>query len=307
MNSIRWVSVLGEFHLEGGDLVFEGGTTETETGTLRSVGNFLSNQTFGNGEIGVQVEFIKSVANSAAGLILYYQPKTKAFVSATLGGGSLCSIGTWVNQQWTHHATQGPGEQLKPNQPYDLKVKVQGSQVSVSLDEIQVLATDLPFSMPTGHAGIWALGPDLIRYSNFRVNAQASEIFVVMQFTDSFNELYSDVIAPICSQQGFKVVRADETYGPGVIIADIVREITEASIVIADITPNNPNVFWEVGYAHALRKPTILIAERGRDLPFDISPFRTLFYDNTIAGKSRVEEGLRRHLSAIQEELARTS
>jgi len=69
--------------------------------------------------------------------------------------------------------------------------------------------------------------------------------------------------------------------------------------VIAEITPANPNVYYEIGYAHALNKPTILIAERATELPFDVSPFRVLFYENTIAGKKRIEEGLRRHLEAI--------
>jgi hypothetical protein len=67
--------------------------------------------------------------------------------------------------------------------------------------------------------------------------------------------------------------------------------------VIADITPDNPNVFYEVGYAHGIKKPTILLSDRRRDkLPFDVSGFRTLFYDNTIGGKKAVEENLTKHL-----------
>jgi hypothetical protein len=55
-----------------------------------------------------------------------------------------------------------------------------------------------------------------------------------------------------------------------------------------------------VGYAHARGKPTILIADRGIEkLPFDVSPFRTLFYENSIDGKRRIEEGLRKHIKAI--------
>jgi nucleoside 2-deoxyribosyltransferase len=82
-----------------------------------------------------------------------------------------------------------------------------------------------------------------------------------------------------------------------------VTQINTAKVVIADITPENPNVFWEVGYAHANRKPTILVAEKGRKLPFDVSGFRILFYENTIAGKRLVEDGLRKHLKAILTEL----
>lgn len=121
-----------------------------------------------------------------------------------------------------------------------------------------------------------------------------------MQFSAPYNELYVDVIAPVCEEMGLNAVRADDRYGPGVIIQDIERQINEAKIVVADISPVNPNVYYEVGYAHALRKPTVLIAERTTDLPFDVSPFRTLLYENTIAGKNQVEAGLRRHLEAIQ-------
>ncbi len=60
------------------------------------------------------------------------------------------------------------------------------------------------------------------------------------------------------------------------------------------------NVFYEVGYSHGLNKPTILLSDRKREkLPFDISGFRALFYDNTIGGKTAVEERLRSHLKNI--------
>jgi nucleoside 2-deoxyribosyltransferase len=69
--------------------------------------------------------------------------------------------------------------------------------------------------------------------------------------------------------------------------------------VIAEITPVNRNVFYELGYAQALGKPTVLLAERGKQLPFDVSGYRLLMYDNTIAGKRQVEDGLKKHLRAI--------
>lgn len=61
-------------------------------------------------------------------------------------------------------------------------------------------------------------------------------------------------------------------------------------------------MYYELGYAHALDKPTILLAERGKKPPFDISGYRHLFYDNTIAGKTRVEDDLRKHITAILRE-----
>ena len=161
----------------------------------------------------------------------------------------------------------------------------------------------LPFALPHGQTGIWAKGLFNISFSDYDVEPEVPKLFVIMQFSAPFDELYSDVIKPAAEDLGFTVARADDTYGPGIIIADIEQSILEAKAVIADITPlHNPNVFWEVGYAHALRKPLILLAERDTVLPFDVSPFRTLFYDNTIPGKSRIEEGLRRHFLAIKAE-----
>jgi len=117
-----------------------------------------------------------------------------------------------------------------------------------------------------------------------------------MQFSAPYNDVYSEVIKNVCDEEGMEVLRIDEETGPGLIIADIVKAIIDAKVIIAEISPNNANVFYEVGYAHALKKPTILIAEKGTKLPFDVSPFRTLFYENTIAGKNKLEKGLKKHI-----------
>jgi hypothetical protein len=222
-----------------------------------------------------------------------------AFVAAQLGGASLTSVQTFGGQRWITHALQGPSEQLQAKRPYHLKARVTGSRVVVTLDNIQVIDTNLNFTLPRGQSGIWVRGLHDISFAGYDVETERPKLFVVIQFTEPFNDLYTDVIRPLAQELGFEVIRADETYGPGIIIADIERHIIEAKAVIADITPKNPNVYWEVGCAHALKKPTILFAERSTQLPFDVSPFRTIFYDNTIAGKSKIEEGLRKHFSEI--------
>jgi nucleoside 2-deoxyribosyltransferase len=78
-----------------------------------------------------------------------------------------------------------------------------------------------------------------------------------------------------------------------------------SDVIVAEVTPANTNVFYELGYAHAIQKPTILLAEKPTDpakhLPFDISGFRVIFYDNTIKGKRSVEASLREHLQNIRD------
>lgn len=126
-------------------------------------------------------------------------------------------------------------------------------------------------------------------------------IFVVMQFSKEYNELFEDVIKPITEKAGFECIRADEFYTSTPIIKDIVESIKQSTAIIAEITSDNPNVFYEVGYSHAIDKPTILLCDKTRErLPFDVSGFRTLFYENTIAGKKKVEESLKKYLANIK-------
>jgi len=123
-----------------------------------------------------------------------------------------------------------------------------------------------------------------------------------MQFSEPYRQLYEEVIQPVVKTFDLCAYHVGEVFGPGIILNDIAQGIVEAEVVIAEITPANQNVFYELGYSHALNKPTILLAERGKQLPFDVSGYRVLFYDNTIAGKKQIEDGLRKHLEAILRE-----
>jgi hypothetical protein len=62
------------------------------------------------------------------------------------------------------------------------------------------------------------------------------------------------------------------------------------------------NVFYELGYAHALGKPAVLLIRResGRDIPFDIRGYRAIVYDDSISGKKIVERNLAQHLRAVK-------
>jgi hypothetical protein len=176
---------------------------------------------------------------------------------------------------------------------------VSESRVDLLVKGVNVLSTNVNISLRKTQVGLWARSRSKVEFENFNVDSDIPKAFVVMQFSKPYNELYEEVVSRVCDEFGIGSVRADEIYGPGMIIADIVRKIEECKVVIEDITPDNPNVYYEIGYSHAINKPTILISEEGRNLPFDVSPFRVLFYENTIAGKKKVEEGLREHLSTI--------
>ena len=153
--------------------------------------------------------------------------------------------------------------------------------------------------MKGNQIGLFTVGDSEVIFKDYIYNPEMSDVFVVMQFSEPYNSLYEEVIVNVTKEFKLNPLRSDDVFGPGIILQDIVKKIIESSIIIAEISPTNPNVFYELGYAHALKKPTILLAEKGQSLPFDIQGYRVIFYENTIKGKKSVEENLRKHLKAI--------
>lgn len=104
-------------------------------------------------------------------------------------------------------------------------------------------------------------------------------IFVLTPFHDDLADEFL-VTQMVGKNVGFNVLRGDERATSGDIFPQIVRHIIEARIVIANISGRNPNVFYELGIAHAFDKPVILLANSKSDVPFDISAKRIIFYSN---------------------------
>lgn len=89
------------------------------------------------------------------------------------------------------------------------------------------------------------------------------------------------VIKPAVNPLGYQVYRADDIAEPGIIIQQIINEIAEADLVIADLTDLNPNVFYELAVRHYTRRPLVTIADRNTGIPFDVNQVRTIFVDHT--------------------------
>lgn len=200
---------------------------------------------------------------------------------------------------WESIAGSGHGSTLPVDEWVHLKLTVRGSIVEFYFEGVKVVTATR--TLRRGQIGALLQGDKACSIRNVAVTQDVPTCFAVMQFTDEFNVLYQDIIRPICESYGYRVVRGDDFYTSGQIMEDVTQSIRSAALIIADVTPDNANVFYEVGYAHAIGKPTILLSDRKRThLPFDISGFRTLFYDNTIGGKAVVEARLKQHLDALR-------
>jgi len=123
--------------------------------------------------------------------------------------------------------------------------------------------------------------------------------FVLMPFAGDFEEVFAYAIKPAAEAAGFDCNRADQAFGPRAIISDIIEGIFAADAIVADVSGSNPNVFYELGVAHAIDNKTIVICEKTSEvLPFDMAAYRVIFYRRGIDGikeelRSKLEKDLK--------------
>lgn len=123
--------------------------------------------------------------------------------------------------------------------------------------------------------------------------------FVLMPFSEALRPIYDDHIRDVVEGESLSCIRADEIVGVKQITADIWEYVNRARFLVADLTGMNPNVFYELGLAHALGKPVILLAQSLDDVPFDLKVQRCLIYEFTPRGMKALEQKLRRTIREI--------
>jgi tetratricopeptide (TPR) repeat protein len=101
-----------------------------------------------------------------------------------------------------------------------------------------------------------------------------------------FDSIYHDLIRPALEAAGFESFRADEESVSGDILTDMFQELLLADLVIADLSIDNANVFYELGVRHSLRKRGLVHIQSGRSyMPFDIFNVRTIPYHTDKNGR----------------------
>ena len=102
--------------------------------------------------------------------------------------------------------------------------------------------------------------------------------FVIMPFDEASRPIYDKTIRPILTKLGFDVSRADDLLNQRNILRDILSSISSADLIVADLTGSNPNVYYELGLAHALRRRAILLVQHIDEIPFDLAGYRVIVY-----------------------------
>lgn len=100
-----------------------------------------------------------------------------------------------------------------------------------------------------------------------------------MPFEEELRDVYISGIKQTLEDLGWNCHRSDEKFDAPEIVCTICKNSQEASLILADLTGKNPNVFLEVGLAFGLEKYVVFLSQNPEDIPFDTRTFRTIVYD----------------------------
>jgi hypothetical protein len=102
--------------------------------------------------------------------------------------------------------------------------------------------------------------------------------FVISPFGGWHDTYYPEIFAPAIRDAKLTPVRVDNLFRSSNIVHDIWHYVTTSRLMLADLTGRNPNVYYELGLAHAAKKPVLLLTQDIEDVPFDLRALRVISY-----------------------------
>jgi hypothetical protein len=131
------------------------------------------------------------------------------------------------------------------------------------------------------------------------MRVQKLDVLVLMPSTAYLMPVYEDHIKPTCVRMELTVRTAVDFFPAGSVM--IRKAIITARLVVADCTGRNPNVFYELGMAQAMERPTILLVQRAEDVPFDLRYMRYIAYQLTPRGMKEFEARFQEAVRSVLE------
>src|SRR5215475_327541 len=139
------------------------------------------------------------------------------------------------------------------------------------LDEFRASATQLRHN-------VLFLGPERLYEAPRELSGRRASCFIVMPFGQDWSRDVHRILTRACEEVGVRPVRGDDLFTPTDLLEDIWQGLNAADFVIADITGRNANVFYELGIAHTLAKPVLILSRDAVDIPSDLATRRVILY-----------------------------
>jgi nucleoside 2-deoxyribosyltransferase len=114
-------------------------------------------------------------------------------------------------------------------------------------------------------------------------------VFVLMPFAPKFDCLLEE-IKLAAADANAKAERVDEQFHEQDILNQIITQIEQSDAIVAVMTGKSPNVFYEVGIAHALKKHVLLLTNDANDIPFDLKHCKHVTYKNSTRKRGAIQE-----------------
>jgi len=170
-------------------------------------------------------------------------------------------------------------QRLDVDSPLDFRKQLQAGQLASSDCTQEIIETVM--------AGRLSTETRSTLQNQFAVTQK--QVFVIMKFDDpTLDSAYQGVIKPIVKKHGYRPLRIDDIQDSGKITDQIIEEISKSQIVIADLSGETPNCYYEAGFAHAIGKEMIFTIRKNTPIHFDLSVYRFIEWDT--------ESKLRQHL-----------
>lgn len=115
-------------------------------------------------------------------------------------------------------------------------------------------------------------------------------LFICPHGNEAVDQNYELVIEPILKAHQFDVDRADDLASAGPVNEEISKAILKSKLIVVDLTGERPNCYYEAGYAHALGKPVIILAQTGTTRHFDIPGVAWHYWNSSEDLKPKFEK-----------------
>lgn len=166
-----------------------------------------------------------------------------------------------------------------------------------SLDKVQTYVMEKFSNVAAATAQVAAFS-NTQQIIGYTYELPRSDVIGVMMPFGGFSEVY-DAIKAACATTSLEAKRADEMWGHSMFMKDIMELVNHSAVVVCDLTGRNPNVFYEMGLAHAWGRPVIPITQNKGDIPSDLQAHRYLTYLNNSEGRKTLSKQLAERLATI--------
>lgn len=117
-------------------------------------------------------------------------------------------------------------------------------------------------------------------------------VYALMPLSDKFDNVYKYGVKEACESAGTYCERIQKHIHQGDMLMCMYNQISNADLIIADLTEQHLDVFYGIGYAHALGKSVILISQSKEDIPDDLIKHAPIIYDMNILNINKLQREL---------------